>query len=272
MQIAVWNIPPADLLASGFHAGAFKDRVEVIRADIFECEGLLREGSVDAALLPTISILKGADDFSVVPAVALSSWSYPFARLSIDHGLDEPVRTVAYDPRFEQERLVADIVLREHYRMNADFREIADASREDMPESAADARLMVGRDVPGFGDGELVLDLGQEWYELAQYPMVWGLFATLKEVINPELIRTIRDGVRLSEKQRPVWIRAQETSAELHEFYQDGLRLRLDDLVVASLTELKQFLFYYDMVDEVRDIPFAFLPEDDEEEGKKPLL
>lgn len=272
MRIAVWNIPPADLLASGFHAGAFTDRVEVIRAEIFECERLLRDGSVDAALLPTVSILKSADDFSVVPAVALSSWAYPFARLSIDHDLGEAVKTVACDPRYEQERLVTDIVLREHYRMNADFIDIFEASRDDLLESGADARVMVGPDVPGMSDGELMLDLGQEWFELAQYPMVWGLFATLKEEISPELIRTIRDGVRLSEKQRPVWIRAQETSAQLHEFYRDGLRLRLDDLAAASLTELKQFLFFYDMIDEVRDIPFAFLPDDEDEEGTKPLL
>lgn len=272
MQIAVWNIPPADLMASGFHSGAFKDRVDIHRAEIYECERLLREGAADVALLPTISILKNPDDFEVLPAVALSSWSYPFARLSIDHGLEEPIKTVAFDPRYEQERIMADIMLREHYKIIADFVPYPEATKEDLLDADSDARLWVGPNVPMFSAGELILDVGQEWYELAQYPMVWGLFATLEGRSTPGLIRTVRDGVRASEEQRPVWIRAQETSADLHEFYHDDLRLRLDDLVAASLTELKQLLFFYEMVDEVRDIPFAFLPDDDDEDGPKPLL
>lgn len=272
MQIAVWNIPPADLMANGFYSGAFKDRANVLRTEIYDCERLLREEVADVALLPTVSILKAPDDFDVLPAVALSSWSFPFARLSLKRGLSEPIKKVAFNPHFQQERVVADIMLREHYKMEAEFVEYADASPEDLLEANADARLLVGPDVPMTSSGDLMLDVGEEWYELAQYPMVWGLFATLKERATPALIRMIRDGVRASEKQRPIWIRAQETSAELHEFYRDDLRLRMDDLVAASLTELKQFLFFYEMVDEVRDIPFAFLPEDEDEEGRKPLL
>ncbi len=273
MQVAVWNIPPADLMVSGFHSGAFQDRVTILRSEIYDCERLLREGTADVALLPTISILKEPDDFDVLPAVALSSWGFPFARLTIDHGLDEPIRRVSFDPRFGQERIVTDIVLREHYKMEAEFVPHIDGSHDILLQADTDARLLIGADVPMLSeDGGLILDIGQEWYELAQYPMVWGLFATLKERATPGLIRTIRDGVRASEKQRLVWIRAQETSADLHEFYRDDLRLRMDDLVAASLTELKQFLFYYEMIDEVRDIPFAFLADDEDEEGRKPLL
>lgn len=272
MQIAAWNIPPADLLVSGLRSGALQDRVTVVRAEIHECERLLREGAVDVALLPTVTILKDADDFDAIPAVALSSWSYPFAKVSVDHGLEESIRSVAFDSRFEQERIVTEIVLREHYKMKPEFVRHADASIEDLINTDSDARLLVGADVPPVSKGELILDVGQEWYELAQYPMVWGLFATLKERSTTELVRLIRDGVRASEKQRPAWLRAQETTAELYEFYRDDLRLRLDDLVAASLTELKQFLFYYELVDEVRDIPFAFLPDEEDEEGRKPLL
>lgn len=272
MQIAVWNLPPADLLVSGLTSGAFRDRVEIHRTARSECERLLREGAVDAALLPTMTVIHESEDLEVLPAVALSSWSYPFARLVLDHELDEPIRNVAYDPRYEQERFITDIVLREHYKMEADFVAYPNAEIDDLLASDEDAHLIVGADVPALSAGALAFDVGREWYELANYPMVWGLFAALKERAHPGIIRTVRDGVRASEKQRPVWIRAQESSAALHEFYRDELRLRLDDLAVASLTEFKKYLFFYDVTDEVGDIPFAFLPEEEDEEGRKPLI
>lgn len=272
MQIAAWNIPPADFLVSGFHSGAFKDRVNLLRSEIDDCEALLRSGAADVALLPTTSILKGPDDFDVIPAIALSSWAFPFARLVLAHGLDQPIETVAFDPRFEQERIVTEIVLREHYRTEASFIAHPNEDHSALLSAEADAWLIVGPNVPAVARGELVLDVGREWYELAQYPMVWGLFATLQERSSPDIIRMLRDGVRASEKRRSVWVRAQETSVDLHEFYRDELRLRLDDLAVASLTELKQFLFLYNIIDEVRDIPFAFLSDDEEEEGGNPLV
>lgn len=230
---------------------------------------------MNAALLPTFSILKHPKDFSAIPAVALSSWRYPFARLFMDHGLDEPIQTVAYDPRYEQERAITEIFLREHYRMNPDFVVRADSASTGSQVHRHDADLLVGANVPGLSAGTLSLDIGQEWYELAQYPMVWGLFATLRDRTTPDLIRGIRDGIRLSERQRSLWIRAQETSADLHAFYNDDLRFRLDDLAVAGLTELMRHLFFYQSLDEVPDLPFSVLSEDgddDESDDMEPLV
>lgn len=266
MRIAVWNIPPADLFVSGLQSGPHEGRFEILRNEISDCEHLLREGDVELALLPTTTILRDSTEFDVLPAVALSSWRYPFARLSIDHGLDEPIKRVAYDPRFDQERFLVGVTLREHYNMEPEFIEHPAATVDELLGADADARLLVGADVPMLSSGDLILDVGQEWYELAQYPMVWGLIASLKDQLSPVVIRSIRDGIQASEEQRGIWIRAQETSAELHAFYTKDLRLRLDDLAAASLTELRQYLFFFEQGDEVPDVPFVFLP-DEEDEG-----
>ncbi len=272
MRIAVWSIPPADLLVSGLRSGPRQDRIELLRTDVDDCEALLREGDVDVALLPTVSILRSPKDYDVFPAVALSSWRYPFVRLSSSHGLGEPIERIAYDPRYEQEHVVTKIVLREHYKMEPEFVVRPGATVEQLLRSDTDARLLVGPDVPGLSNDELTLDVGQEWYELAQYPMTWGLFATLRGDANADSIRAIRDGIRSSERQRSVWIRAQETSADLHAFYTNDLRLRLDDLALAGLTELMQFLFFYRIIEDVPEIPFAFLPEEESEGGRSPLI
>ena len=273
MQLAVWNYPPADLMVSGFSSGPHKGQVDLLRRSPEECEQLLQERRLDAALVPTLAVLRNIKDYDVLPAVALSSWTYPFARLVMDHGLDEPLTRIAYDPLFEQEAFVTRLTLREHYRMKPEFVPHEGASIAEILDSDADGHLIVGPTVPTMSFDRLTLDVGQEWFELAQYPMCWGLFASPRGEASPEVIRTVRNGIRASESQRRVWLRAQETSQDLHTFYAEDLRFRLDDLVIASLTEFKQYLFYYDMIDEVVEIPFVYLSDEEEEEqGGSPLV
>lgn len=273
MKVAVWNFPPAELLTTGMTSGEQSDPFSVQQLLIGDCERVLFEGHVDVALLPTLTILKHHEDLDVVPAVAFSAWRYPFARLAIAHDLSERVRRVAYDPAYEQERFVAEVILREHYRMEPDFvaRESPTGDASDVPET--DAELYVGPEVPTQALGGHVLDLGQEWYELANYPLTWGLFAAQKGTVSAGSIRDIRDAVRDSERRRKVWMQAHETSREMHDFYADSMRFRLDDLCLAGLTEFRQFLFYYNVVDDVREIPFVFIPDEEEQDqGRKPLL
>ena len=49
-----------------------------------------------------------------------------------------------------------------------------------------------------------------------------------------------------------------------------GLDPRLDDLAVAGLTEFRDYLYYYNITDEIPELPLYELPEDwedDEEPG-----
>lgn len=271
MDVAVWNFPPAELLTSGMASGDRSKQFKLYHLHIPDCARALLGGQADLALLPTLTVLQHYKDLDVVPAVALSSWRYPFARIVMEHDLSEPVRSMSFDPDFEQERKLAEIVLREHYRMEPEFVAL---NGMDEPTNAADARLLVSAELPTQRFEGIVLDLGQEWYELANYPMTWGLFAARKGELAVEDIREVRDAVLESERHRTVWLQAQETSADLHDFYSESVRFRLDDLCLAGLTEFRQFLFYYDVVDEMREIPFVFIQEDEDEgDGlRKPLL
>lgn len=273
MKVAVWNMPPVDLLTAGMTSGEYSNHFEVLKLGVGDCERVLREGHVDIALLPILSVLEGHKELEVAPAVAFSTWQYPFARLVVDHDLASTVREVAYNPIYEHERFVAEVILREHYRLEPEFTPIERASCEELLSGEQDASLLVGPGVPTMALEGRVLDLGREWFELANYPMTWGLFAARKGRLDEDAIRILRDAVRASEERRMVWLRAQETSEELFEFYADGMRFRLDDLCVAGLSEFRQFLFYYDVLDDVRDIPFVFLTDEEEEDqGRKPLL
>ncbi len=57
------------------------------------------------------------------------------------------------------------------------------------------------------------------------------------------------------------WAHHCKFSNSLLSFFDENIRTRLDDLARASITELQQFLFYFDIIEEIHDISFVYLNE-----------
>lgn len=266
MDLAVWDYPPAEFLVSGFTSGAVKNPFQIRRYRPEVCAAQLVEDDVDVALLPTMLALQGSDAFDVIPSVGLVSWRYPYARLVWGGGLHDFPETIAYDRRVAQERIVTRIVLHEHYQVDPTFVPYDDLSPAALLDTPEDAALMVGPNVPSLEAEPFEIDIGQEWYELANYPMVWGLFVTKRDQASDEMIEALIDSAKAAEDNRDVWVQAQETTPALNEFYREDLRTGLDKLAIASLTEFRKYLFYYDVTEDVPDLPFVFLDEEEEEE------
>lgn len=269
MHLAIWDSPPAEFMTSAMGP---RSGIEVLRCDMQTCAESLMRGRVDVALLPSLVALSNTEALDILPAVALSSWKFPYARLLMREGLGQ-VGRVAYDPAYPQEALVARVILKEHYGTEPEFVRHPETSVEELVEADEEARLIVGNQVPLINSEDLALDLGQEWYELTNYPMVWGLFATRKDEAEAYDFKRIRETVKAAESQRGMWMQAREMPPALHGFFQDDLRVRLDDLAIASLTEFRQHLFYYNVTEEIPNIPFFYLSEEDaEDDGEQPLL
>ncbi|GIV61845.1 MAG: chorismate dehydratase [Rhodothermaceae bacterium] len=271
MRLAIWNEPVAEFLVSAQQAGATRTSLDIVRGTRADCERWLRAGMVDVALLPTLSVLRDTDTFDALPAVALSTWDYPFARLVTRAGLGQPLRTLAVDPRGLQEAFVARVVLHEHYGVDPKIIPVETPTPAQLLATDADAALVIGTDVPALQPEGYAMDLGQEWYELVNYPMVWGLFAARKGEVDRHFARTLRDVIAAADEHRDLWLRTQETYPELHDFYLEQVRVRLDDLAIASLTQLREYLFFYGVTDEVPDLPIVQISDDDEED-RKPLI
>jgi predicted solute-binding protein len=281
MKLAIWDAPMAEAAASGLtqagdhqagdhQAGDQNAQVRRLRPEA--CAAALLKQQVDVALVPTTMVLQGAEGFDVIPDVAVSSWKYPFARVVLKEGLESRELTLACDRRAVQEQFVATVALREHYQLGAE------AVPYDAPDDPLDllrgdenAALLTSTalgalpDLGRLGGGGLVMDLGQEWFELAKYPMVWGLFVTREDTLGADTTAALRDRLHAAEERRPDWVEQAEHPL-LEEFFAEDLRLRFDDLAVASLTELKHYLFYDDVIGHVPDLSFAPLPEAEEEE------
>lgn len=272
MRLALWDMPPTDVLVSGLGKGTRAVPLEIERHDAQTCTELLLRGMVDVALLPSMVVLSNTDTFDVLSGAALSTWRYPFARLVLHQGL-EKVESVAYVSMHAQEALVARVILQEHYGKEPAFIPRDDGTTEALLNAEQDASLIVGSDVPLLQTEHIALNLGQEWFELTNYPMVWGLFATRKEEAAPVMVDVLVHAVRTAEQQRALWTQAREMPPILHMFYADDLRLRFDDLAMAGLTEWRQYLYYYNVTDDIPELPLIDLPEDwKDDEGEVPLL
>jgi len=268
MDLAIWDYPPAEFLVSGFTSGVVDNPFRIKRYRPEKCAALLVEGEVDVALLPTMLALQASGAIDVIPSVGLVSWRYPYARLVWQGGLHDFPETIAYDKRVAQERFVTRVVLQEHYEVAPEFVSHEATTPRELLETDEDAALLVGPDVPSLQLDPFTMDVGREWYELANYPMVWGLFVTKRDQATDGLIEALIASGEAADENRSVWVQAQETTASLNEFYREDLRTGIDKLAVASLTEFRKYLFYYDVTEDIPDLPFVYLDEEeDEEEG-----
>jgi len=266
MDLATWDYPPAEFLVSGFTSGAVDNPFHITRHRPEECAARFVREEVDVALLPTMLALQASDAIDVFPSVGLVSWRYPYARLVWSGGLHDFPETIAYDRRVSQERVMARIILQEHYQIDPTFVPYDDVPPPTLLDMGEDAALLVGPNVPSFQADPFEIDLGQEWYELTNYPMVWGLYVTKRGHATDEMIEALIASAQAAEENRDVWVQAQETSASLNAFYREDLRTGLDRLAIASLTEFRQYLFYYDVTEDIPDLPLVSLDEDEEEE------
>jgi chorismate dehydratase len=258
MKLGIWDNPAAAFLVSGLDSSPVKGEFEIEAVEQPRALDALLTTRVDIALVSPVEALLRHDEVDVLPAVALSSWKYPLARIELPGSLADAPDRLAADSRFRQETFVATLILKEHYRM---MPKVVDVSSE------APARLVLGsfEEIRPSASG-VTLDLGQEWYELSGYPMLWGVFAMRKGEVTPEVIENLGVLVRTSDARREIWLRANESSPTVHEFFDESLRVGFDDLAVASLTELRQYLYYHDLLDDVIELPVVFLESDEEEE------
>lgn len=235
MLVALWDSPAVDCLES-----AARDLSWMVeRHDGAKCDALVRARQVDVGLVPAYYVMSAGREVQVLPGGALSSWSFPYALLQLRKPLTK-VRTFACTAVQVQEALMTRVILKEHYGVDV----------TPVSKGPADASLHTGRSCDSLTRGVKVLDLGQEWFELLQYPMVWALFTCAADTASPAMVAAIQT---LSQKAEQNIRAAQIESGQTP---QEGVRLRLDDLVLAGLTGLREYMYYYGAIEEMAELPF----------------
>ena len=258
MRLAVWSVLPARALgyalseqAGAEGAGLVSD---VVVLAPHEARAALLRGDVDLALVPTLAVLRDPEPLALVPGVGLAAETWPYSRLLVRSALTE-IGTVALDPRDQQDAVLAQITLAEHYGKKPGFRPIDPSLAPADRIGDADALLVTGPDAETAElSGAVALDLSLEWLELTMRPMVHGLLAARAGTLQPEQALAIQHALQAAEA------RLATTAAERSE--SDGAaprdwQLTLDGYAQDGLEALIHHLFYRGALDEFPTLPFV---------------
>ncbi len=243
MQVAFWNFPPAECLEIAAHTIG----IESERLDAAYCKDLLCQNQVDLALLPITLALNSADEFDIIPGGAVSSWCYPFAQIQIHTDL-YLAKTLKSSPEQVLEEFMVRVILKEHYGREVQI----------IPEQNVDLQLLLGESLRSQANQTDILDLGQEWFELSQYPMVWGLYCCLKGNGNQAMTDLLDQLTHEAEMTAHHWNPSSLMPKD--SFFRESLRLRLDDIAIAGITAIRDFMYYYGLCEDLP--PFSiYSPE-----------
>ena len=152
-------------------------------------------GGLDVGLIPVVEFFRG-DGYSFVPNIAIASRG-PVLSVTLFSRVPWPeIRTVALDEGSRTSSALTQILLRKRYGVDAEVRPLPiDAQAETV---TADAVLLIGDRamracLPGFRHA---YDLGAEWTEWTDLPMVYAVWA-------------VRGGVELGAAEQ-AFLRAKE--------------------------------------------------------------
>jgi hypothetical protein len=248
MRLTIWNNPVTAPVLEGLK-NVFGESVSSATRD--EVLADLKSGLADVALIPTDVAFSSSDDFDLLPAVAISSWNNPFAWLKVETGLSTKSLKIIHTEDGKLSALLSAIVLKEHYAIGATL-----SQQDEMPAEMQNYEIL---SVEDGGDAEahtdpVLLDLGQDGFEMA------------KGEADNATIEAIRDAVISIDLNRVELVSRWKDDVVMESYFLNDLRLRLDDLAVASLVELSEHLYYVGATTDLQPVVFVSLPDESAEE------
>lgn len=247
MTIGIWSEPSGDWLASAYDFLGH----HVVRLPAYLAHEALMRDEVEAALIPTLSVLRDPDLYTVSLQVGLVAAEYPFMKLLIRDGLDKITR-VAFDPRYAQEVLMTRIMLAEHYLVQAKFIPFTEETAIEVMEKADTVLWPNIGEVP---DTPYQLDLGQEWMDLTVYPTIWGLMAMRRDTMDVEKSEAL---AAILDAPMPLVKPKNEAQEDFWDTHFSG---QIDDFALAGLTATIETFFHHAVLEEIPEVPFFQSPD-----------
>lgn len=154
-----------------------------------ECADAVASGQADIGIVPSIELAR--QELSIVPGLGIACRGAVRSILLVSKRPLDQVATLAADSSSRTSVELARIILQERHGVAPRFVPHAPHLTEML--EIADAALVIGDPALQYDPAtspHLVLDLGQEWYELTGMPMVFAVWAGRPGAITPDVIRT----------------------------------------------------------------------------------
>ncbi len=135
----------------------------------------LKEGRLQAGLVPLFSVLENADIYHVVDKIGIGSLNTVYS-VVMAHGLPVVrVKTVALDPASRTSNHLIRVLLEKYYRIKPIY---------VSPDEPADGQVMIGDPAIAYRQAhpdERYLDLAQSWHSHTGLPFVFAVWAVRRD-------------------------------------------------------------------------------------------
>ncbi len=212
----------------------------------------LREHELSAALLSPLDYAKESSEYCIVPNVAVVS-AEGGTIVRFREGVKK-IRTLAVDPQFACEIILAKIILSEAFHIEPQiFPMHADA--ETMMQRA-DAALLVGDAAFGH-QSENSIDVVEEWFELTGTPFVHAIWCGRED----SLVAADMDVLRQAQAQGiagipDLLLNYDPSEREGVQDYLESFTYALEEQDRDGLAEFMKYLYYHGILPDVVDLNF----------------
>ncbi|MFA5845006.1 MAG: menaquinone biosynthesis protein [Coriobacteriia bacterium] len=175
--------------------------VDLVKAAPKGLATMLVAGELDIAPIPAIEYARHADDFVLLPDIAISSDGEVQSILLLSEAPAEALggATVALTSTSRTSQVLAQVLLRQRWGVDANYVEMPPDLSSMLRD--ADAALLIGDDALRAywqqPSGLHIYDLGIEWRDWTGLPMVYAVWAVRREFAErrPDAVRDVSDAL-----------------------------------------------------------------------------
>lgn len=204
----------------------------------------LREEKLHGAFLSPIDYAKENTNYKILPNLGVSSEGESGTAYLIFKEHLNRIRSVAVDPGYSSEIVLAHIILAEKYDTPPQFVPMKSTVEESL--SKADALLVVSTSSQSQYAASSKLDLVDEWMDLTGLPYVHGFWVSREGALSPHETQVI---ARQSAS-------ASTLEGELlsHASYLLNFQYDLNENALAGLAEFFRMAYYYGILKDIPDV------------------
>lgn len=233
----------------------------------------LRDRLTTVAFLSPIDFAKDSSSLRIVPDVGLwSNGGSGTVTVHFQTGVED-IETLAVDPAYAAEAILAKIVFAEEFDSNPQIVPVSGSIEQML--ARADAALLVG-------DAALresayhpnALDLTESWVQMTDLPFVHGLWCARPEDLSPEIVEILRNGrhadeaslaaiaARAAHEKRFPGLTSESLKEHLENFF-----YTLPEDALDGMREFLRFAYYHGVLPDIPEIVAYSGPEEAEDDS-----
>jgi chorismate dehydratase len=158
------------------------------------CATLLHGSAIDVGMIPTIEYNRGAEDYRIVPGMAIIS-DGPVASVALFTKVPlKSIRTIAADTSSRTSHGLLRVLCAERFGISPEV-----TQRPPDPDAmfaSYDAALIIGDPalyLDPASKGVEKIDLGEQWTAMTGLPFVWAFWAGRPEVLSPQHLEALTE-------------------------------------------------------------------------------